>query len=177
MLNAGIVTVEALLDPKPETRGETSINGYVIGRGGAHSIAIYERSGVSWVAEFRDGRGELMNANTWFYFHAERLGYWNRRQAYKSVQPLTPAMLEEIERLHHDREAREMATATGRCKITLAEAAARLHRALETTASADDGSSEREQWSAPIAATVLQRVLGLTAGMRSFVSRTNRTAG
>src|SRR5690242_12610479 len=132
MPSTGIVIMEAFL--KPEARAEASISGYVIGRGGAHSIAIHERNGVSWVAEFRDGRGELMNANTWFYFHAERLGYWNRRQAYKSAQPLPPSMLEAIERLHGEREAREAATVTGRCRITLTEAAARLHRALETVA-------------------------------------------
>lgn len=157
MSSAGIVIVEAFLNPNPEARAEASINGYVIGRGGAHSIAIYERNGVSWVAEFRDGRGELMNANTWFYFHAERLGYWNRRQAYKSVQPLTVSMLEEIERLHREKEAREAATVTRRCKITLTEAAARLHRALETVARADDGSRESEQSTAPRGAKASQR--------------------
>lgn len=173
MPSTGIVIAEALLDSKPETRAETSINGYVIGGGGAHAIAIYERNGASWVAEFRDGRGALMNANTWFYFHAERLGYWNRRQAYKSVQPLTPSMLEEIERLHRESEAREAATTTGRCKITLAEAAARLHRALDAV----DGTRGREQSTPPGAATAVQRVFGLLAAMRSFLFGTNRTAG
>jgi len=166
------------MNPKPETQVEASINGYVIGRGGAHSIAIYERKGVSWVAEFRDGRGQLMNANTWFYFHAERLGYWNRRQAYKSVQPLLPPMLQEIERLHCMREAREAATVTGRCKITLTEAAARLHRALETVAEPDDRSHCSEQSIAPTPATALQRLNGsFIAAIRSLLSGTNRSAG
>ena len=165
MASAGIVIEEALLTPKPETQAEASINGYVIGRGGAHSIAIYERNGVSWVAEFRDGRGELMNANTWFYFHAERLGYWNRRQAYKSVQPLPLPMLQEIQSLHRDREAREAESATRRCKITLAEAAARLHRALETVARADEGSCAHEP-STPTVATAPRRSNSLLAGMR-----------
>jgi len=169
--------VEALLNAKPETHAEASIDGYVIGRGGAHSIAIYERNGASWVAEFRDGRGELMNANTWFYFHAERLGYWHRRQAYKSAQPLPLPMLVEIERLHREREAREAATATRRRKVTLEEAAARLNRALETVAEADDRSCRREQSTPPRAATAVQRLNSLMSGMRSFLSSTNRTAG
>src|SRR6185437_16347765 len=122
MARAVTVIVEALLNAKPETLAEASVNGYVIGQDAAHAIAIYERNGVSWVPEFRDGRGELMNANTWFYFHAERLGYWHRRQAYKSMQPLPLPMLEEIERLHREREAREAASASGRCKVTLAAA-------------------------------------------------------
>jgi len=177
MPSAGIAIVEALLNANPETHDEASINGYVIGRGGAHSIAIYERNGVSWVAEFRDGRGELMNANTWFYFHAERLGYWHRRQAYKSMQPLPLPMLEEIERLHREREAREAATATRRCKVTLAEAAARLHRALETVDDAEDRSCRGEQPARPRGATAVQRLNSLMSGMRSFLSRTNRAAG
>ena len=177
MPSTGFVIVEAFLNPKPEARAEASISGYVIGRGGAHSIAIHERNGVSWVAEFRDGRGELMNANTWFYFHAERLGYWNRHQAYKSAQPLPPSMLEAIERLHGEREAREAATVTGRCRITLTEAAARLHRALETVAQADDGSRGREESTAPSAPTAWQRLNGLMTAMRSFFSGTKRTAG
>ena len=172
MPSAGIVIMEAFLKPKPETQAEASINGYVIGRGGAHSIAIYERNGVSWVAEFRDGRGELMNANTWFYFHAERLGYWNRRQVDKSAQPLPRPMLEEIERLHREREAREAGTLTRRCKITLAGAAARLHRALETVAQADEGSCGREQSTAPTAVTALQLLNGLMTAMRSFLPGT-----
>ena len=173
--SAGIVIVEALLNAKSQIQAEASINGYVIGRGGAHSIAIYERNGVSWVAEFRDGRAELMNANTWFYFHAERLGYWNRHQAYKSVQPLLPAMLEDIERLHREKEAGEAATVTRRCKITLAEAAARLHRALETVPEADDRNERREQATPPRARTSLQRLNSLMSAMRSFFLRTNRT--
>jgi hypothetical protein len=177
MPSAGIAIVEALLNANPETHDEASINGYVIGRGGAHSIAIYERNGVSWVAEFRDGRGELMNANTWFYFHAERLGYWHRRQAYKSMQPLPLPMLEEIERLHREREAREAASASGRCKVTLAAAAARLHRALETVAQADDRSCGPERSTPPNETAAVQRLNGLMSGMRSFLSRTNRTAG
>ena len=78
MASAGIVIEEALLTPKPETQAEASINGYVIGRGGAHSIAIYERNGVSWVAEFRDGK---------LRFAADGKGW--------SVDPATPDRVTE----------------------------------------------------------------------------------
>ena len=177
MARAVTVIVEAVLNAKPETLAEASVNGYVIGQDAAHAIAIYERNGVSWVAEFRDGRGELMNANTWFYFHAERLGYWHRRKVDKTAQPLPLTMLVEIERLHREREAREAATATRRCKVTLAEAAARLHRALETVDKAEDRSCRGEQPARPRGATAVQRLNSLMSGMRSFLSRTNRAAG
>lgn len=122
--------MEAILDAQLETRPEACTDGYVIGRGGAHSTAIYDRNGVSWVAEFQDGDGELTHANAWFYFHAERLGYWYPRRAYGPSQALPLWMLEEIERLHREKEAREAAPANPRRKFTLAEAAARLHLAL-----------------------------------------------
>ena len=173
-----IAIVEVLLDAKLETHTEASINGYVIGRGGAHSIAIYERNGVSWVAEFRgDDHGELMNANTWFYFHAERLGYWHQGQGYRSAKPLPPQMLEEIERLHREKDARERATATQRCKVTLEEAAARLQRALETVDKAHDRRDPREQVMPPRAGATVQRSNSLMSVIRGFLSKTSRTPG
>jgi hypothetical protein len=172
----GHLIVEAHMNAQPETEVQASIEGHVIDRGSAHSIAMYERDGVSWVAEFRGGRGELMNANTWFYFHSERLGYWHRRRACKSVQPLPLWMLVEIERLHRDREAREAATAARRCKVTLAEAAARLHRAVERVAEADDASRPEQATPSNVAAAV-RRLNPLLAGMRNFVSSMIRTTG
>jgi hypothetical protein len=166
------------MDAKPETRTGASINGYVIGRGGAHSVAIYERNGVSWVAEFRgDDGGELMNANRWFYFHAERLGYWHLRQGYRSAKPLPARMLEDIERLHRERDAREPASAAQRCKVTLAEAAARLTRALETVDKAHHRSCSGEQ-TMPAARSAVQRLnASLRSVMQGLLSKTSRTPG
>ena len=86
-------------------------SGHLIHLGPGHSIAIYERNGAGWVAEFRDGRGEVMHAGTWFRFHAGGLRYCHNRRtprtALESATPLTPTMLERIERLHRDSEARE----------------------------------------------------------------------
>ena len=78
-------------------------------------------------------------------------------------------MLEEIERLHREKEAREVATATRRCKVTLAEAAARLDRALETVAEADDRSHRHEQLMPRRTATAVQRLNNLMSGMTSFL--------
>ena len=162
---------------QPESRAEAAINGYVIGAGSAESIAIYERNGVSWVAEFREGHGELMNANTWFYFHAERLGYWHQRHANRSAKPLPAEMLEEIERLHREKEAREDVSATERCKITLAEAAARLQRALDTVDRSGRRSDPYEPAMPRRAGAVAQRFNSLMSAVRGCVSKTSRTAG
>ena len=166
--------VEALVNTKPETDGEATIKGYMIGGGGARSIAMYERNGVSWVAEFHEGYGEIMNANAWFYFHAERLGYWRLRQAYRSTKPLPPLILKEIERLHCEKEARERGTAIGRCKGTLAEAAARLQRAVETVDKANGCPWEQVP---PRAWTAMERLSSLMSGLRSALLRMSRTAG
>jgi len=73
----------------------------MIDLGTGHTIAIYKRNGVCWVAEFRDGRGERDYAGSWFRFHAGGLRYCHnrRRAALESSTPLTPEMLEKIERL------------------------------------------------------------------------------
>ena len=165
------------MNTKRESQAQASIQGYVIGRGGAHSIAIYERNGVSWVAEFRgDDDGEVMNANTWFYFHAERLGYWHQGQGYRSSEPLPPRMLEAIERLHVEKETRERTTATHPCKAALAEAAARLQRAVEIVDEANARNYPREQVM-PRAAGAARRLISLMSVMRSFLSKASRTAG
>ena len=75
--------------------------------GEGHEVAIYTRDGAFWVAEFKDGRGELLNAATFFRFHAGVLRYRNRRHAatLESAMTLTPELLERIEGLHQQFDA------------------------------------------------------------------------
>ena len=139
----GNAIVEPVLDTqKPASSAESSINGYGTDPASARSIAIQERSGLSGVAGSRDGPGEPMNANTWFYFHAERLGYCHQRRAYAAT-PLPAWMLEEIQRLQREEEARRGAAATQRRKVTLGEAAARLRRAFGDVFARFGGRSSR----------------------------------
>jgi hypothetical protein len=96
------------MNAESNTRTAPSINGHMIALGAGHAIAIYVRNRDGYVAEFRDGRAELMHAGTWFRFHAGGLRYChNRRTAFQSSMPLTPEMLEKIERLHRESEARQ----------------------------------------------------------------------
>ena len=84
------------------------IEGHMFDMSPEHTIAIYKRDGVCWVAEFREGRGALDHADSWFRFHAGALRYSHnrRRAALQSSTSLTTEMLEKIERLHHESEAR-----------------------------------------------------------------------
>lgn len=116
------------MDAKSEMRAMAPIEGYVIDLGSTHWIAMYDRQGASWVAEFRDGRGEVTNANLWYHFHAGRLRNWRN----VARRPLAPDMLEAIERLHDARESWLFAWPGRQRKTSLAEAARRFGRALDT---------------------------------------------
>ena len=95
------------MNAESEVRTAPSINGHMIALGVGHSIAIYERNGEFHVAEFRDGRGSLEYAGSWFRFHAEALRCRKGRAALQSSMPLNPEMLEKIERLHAASDARQ----------------------------------------------------------------------
>jgi hypothetical protein len=82
-----------------------SISGNTIVLGAGHSIAIYERNGECYVAEFRDGCGSLEDASSWFRFHAGVLRWGQGRTALQSSMPLNSEMLEKIERLHAANDA------------------------------------------------------------------------
>lgn len=59
------------MNAESHVRISPSISGNTIDLGAGHSIALYERNRVSWVAEFRDGRDEFMYAGAWFRFTPE----------------------------------------------------------------------------------------------------------
>jgi hypothetical protein len=95
------------MNAESKVRTAPSINGNVITLSAGHSIAIYERNRESYVAEFRDGGGRLEYAGSWFRFHAGALRCSKGRAALQSSMPLTPEILEKLERLHAESEARQ----------------------------------------------------------------------
>ena len=86
-----------------------SIDGHLLRLGQGHEVAIYTRDGVFWVCEFRDERNELLDAATFFRFHAGVLKHSKRHyaEALESAMALTPEVLERIERLHQQLEAHD----------------------------------------------------------------------
>jgi len=92
-------------ESKPRTA--PSIYGHMITLGVDHSIAIYERNRECYVAEFRDGGATLEYAGSWFRFHGGALRCYSGRAVLWSFMPLTPEILEKVERLHADSDARQ----------------------------------------------------------------------
>ena len=95
------------MNAESEVRTAPSINGHMIALGAGHLIAIYHRNGECHVAEFRDGYGSLEYASSWFRFQAGALRWGKGLAALQSSMPLSPEMLEEIERLHAASDARQ----------------------------------------------------------------------
>ncbi len=98
------------MNAESKARIAPSINGHMITLGAGHSIAIYERNGAGFVAEFRDGRESLEYAGSWFRFNSGALRCIRGRTALEFSMPLTPDMLQKIEQLHAADEARQKRT-------------------------------------------------------------------
>jgi hypothetical protein len=67
-----------------------------------HAVVIYLRDGVVWIADFVDGQGVLVDANTWFRFNCGNLANSHslRRMALESATPISSELGMRIEALH-----------------------------------------------------------------------------
>jgi len=86
-----------------------TVTGNTMQLGERHSIAIYQRDGRCWVAEFREGRGELIDAYSWFRadLGALRYSHGRRMAALATVQPMTQDVIEKVENLHRQAARRD----------------------------------------------------------------------
>ena len=73
-------------------------DGKLLRLGECREIAIYQRDGVAWVADFRGGRGELFTPGEWFALNGR--GSLLRRAGLTSIVPLPADAIERIARLH-----------------------------------------------------------------------------
>jgi hypothetical protein len=93
--------------PTDPPRSQGAISGNVIHVGDDQCVAIYQRDGVCWVADFQCGAGQLVDAASWFRFHAGVLRYSHGRRAaaLESMAPISPQLAERIEHLHQSRSS------------------------------------------------------------------------
>jgi len=127
------------MDNHPAEKSASIVQGQFMRLSERHAIAVYLRDGTRWVAEFNDGHIELMDATTWFGFHAGTLRYSHahRAAALRSATALPKEVLEMIECLHQRLDAQ--AAEAGRGKVAVLEAAKRRWREI--------ASRFRGQWS------------------------------
>ena len=87
-------------------RPSVSIQGQLLRMSEHRAVAIYLREGSTWVADFVDGQGVLVDVDTWFRFNCGSLAnpYVARRIALESALPLPAELVARIEALHHATE-------------------------------------------------------------------------
>ena len=68
-------------------------------------VAIYLHDDVLWVADFIDGRGEIVDAKTWFRFNCATAlpSHMRRRMLLESAIPLSSELAQKVEELHRTR--------------------------------------------------------------------------
>ena len=91
------------------TSGSLSlIQGQLLRLSEHRAVAIYLREGSTWVADFVDGRGILVDVGTWFRFNCGTLAnsHASRRIALESGIPLSAELVAQIETLHRGPEKR-----------------------------------------------------------------------
>ena len=89
-------------------RSPPSIQGQLLRVSEHRAVAIYLREGTTWVADFVDGQGVLIDVNTWFRFNCGSLAnpYVARRIALESALPLPEELIVKIEALHRAKQPR-----------------------------------------------------------------------
>jgi hypothetical protein len=87
-----------------ERRVGGRIQGQLLRRSEHHVVAIYLLDGAIRIADFIDGQGVLVDANTWFRFNCATIStaHGLRRMAIETAIPLSVELIEKIEALHRE---------------------------------------------------------------------------
>jgi hypothetical protein len=85
----------------------TAIQGQLLRVSKHRAVAIYLRDGYTWVVDFVDGRGVLVDVDTWLRFNCGSPAnpYALRRITLESAQPLPRELVAQIEDLHRLHES------------------------------------------------------------------------
>lgn len=107
-----------------EYRAASAVQGQVLRLSERREVAIYLRNDRLWVADFIDGRGELIDAITWFRFNCGTHAQARRRMVLESGIPLSAQIVARIEHLHGSPEVRKRSA--GRFRAVLDTSRRRL---------------------------------------------------
>ena len=92
------------MNPAPSASSRTPFSGHVMHLGGGHRVVLHIRDELTWVAEFRDGRAELVDAATWWRQVPPPLGSpLGRVAALRKLAPLSAEVQQQVEQLHRAR--------------------------------------------------------------------------
>jgi hypothetical protein len=93
-------------------RSSRSIQGQLLRLSEHRAVAIYLRDGSTWVADFVDGQGVLVDVDTWVRFNCGTIAnpHASRRIARESAIPLSAELTARIESLHQPTVARRGGT-------------------------------------------------------------------
>ena len=88
------------------SKSSRPIQGQLLRLSEHRAVAIYLREGSTWVADFVDGQGVLIDVNTWFRFNCGTLAntFVSRRITRESALPLPEELVAQIEALHRATE-------------------------------------------------------------------------
>ncbi len=91
--------------------------GNLLRLGERREVAIYMRESTVWVADFKDGHGDLFTAGEWFALNSRSrmLVQAQRRKALDIVSPLPEAVAVQIEHLHRRIAQQSVGAAMRRC--------------------------------------------------------------
>ena len=108
-------------------RNEAAVeSGNLLRLGETRTIAIYQRGGAAWVADFKGAGGELFAASTWFALNGR--SSLVRRTGPASIAPLPAEVIERIERLHAAEDRATLAAVAARFLDRLARTCHELSR-------------------------------------------------
>ena len=92
------------MDSDRSNPSRTTFPGRVMHLGGGHRVVLHIRDELAWVAEFRDGRAQLVDAATWWRQVPPPLGSpLGRANALRNLGPLSPEVQRQVEQLHEER--------------------------------------------------------------------------
>lgn len=97
------------MDAQREDCSLSAITGNILHLSERHTVAIFRRDGLCWVADFQDDCSELTDAASWFRAMPGVLRYSHSRRAaaLETMTMMTPEFIEKIERLHRQAVLRE----------------------------------------------------------------------